>query len=322
MAKKVLIDTDIGTDADDAVALTLAMASPELEIVGVIVTGKQAQRRSLLAKKLLTLGGMPNTPVYVGADTPVGDGELYWFGHEGQGILDDNDDLELEGQSGVEAYQQIVANQDHVEVIAIGSMSTLARAIDTSPEIAKEFSAVTIMGGHVRTAIYADTTIGPGIDYNLCIDPAASITTLTSGARITLIPCEITLQTWLTQDDAAKLAESGTLGQALATSIQAWAPIQQAIFSGVGVGDKYDPANADFLHDPLTVASTFSDICSYEEVWIKPTSMDGIFRTLEQPPETSGSIPIRLATSVDAPRFHDMLMQRLVRFAKRTEDRS
>ena len=322
MAKKVLIDTDIGTDADDAIALTLAMASPELEIVGVIVTGKQAQRRSLLAKKLLTLGGMPNTPVYVGADTPVGDGELYWFGHEGQGILDDNDDLELEGQSGVEAYQQIVANQDHVEVIAIGSMSTLARAIDTSPEIAKEFSAVTIMGGHVRTAIYADTTIGPGIDYNLCIDPAASITTLTSGARITLIPCEITLQTWLTQDDAAKLAESGTLGQVLATSIQAWAPIQQAIFSGVGVGDKYDPANADFLHDPLTVASTFSDICSYEEVWIKPTSMDGIFRPLEQPPEASGSIPIRLATSVDAPRFHDMLMQRLVRFAKRTEDRS
>lgn len=315
MAKKVLIDTDIGTDADDAIALSLAMASPELEIVGVIVTGKQARYRSLLAKKLLVLGGFSHVPVFVGADSPVGDGELYWFGHEGQGVIDDDETQELDNRSGIEAYRDLAHQHDDLEVIAIGSMSTLARAIDADPGVAEKFVKVTIMGGHVRTAIYANTTIGPGIDYNLCIDPIASTTVLESDANITLIPCDVTLQTWLTTTDVDLLAGAGPLGQALATSVQAWAPIQRAIFTGVGVGENYDPTNADFLHDPLTVASTFTDVCGYEEIWIEPTMVDGIFRTIERPSETPGSTPVRCAITVNAADFHGMLMERLLAFA-------
>ena len=312
MAKKILIDTDIGTDSDDAIALALAAASPELEIVGVVATGKQARHRARLAKKILSLAGQPQVPVFVGANVPVGEGELYWFGHEGQGVITDDEELELDPRSGIDAYRDLSNEIPDLEVVAIGSMSTLARAITDHPDITDQISRITIMGGQIRTTVYADTTIGPGIDYNLCIDPAASMTTLTSGATITLIPCEVTLQTWLTFADTDRIALSGPMGQALQTCVQAWAPIQQAIFTGVGVGDNYDPNNADFLHDPLTVATTFaSDICVYEDLWIEPTTVDGIFRTLERPAGTPGAVLLQCATQVQTTRFHELLMGRL-----------
>ena len=312
MPTKILIDTDIGTDSDDAIALALAAASPELEVVGVIATGKQAHLRARLAKQLLLMAGQPQIPVFVGADTPVGDGELYWFGHEGKGIVDDEAQLQLDPRSGVEAYRDLSSEVSDLTVVAIGSMSTLARAIAAHPDITEKIAEIRIMGGQIRPTVYADTTIGPGIDYNLCIDPAASMTTLRSGANITLIPCEVTLQTWLTFDDIDQISQSGPLGRALRTSVEAWAPIQKAIFSGVGVGDKYDPQNADFLHDPLTVASAFvDDMCAYEDLWIEPTVVDGIFRTIERPAHTAGAIQLRCATAVQAQRFHRLLMQRL-----------
>lgn len=316
MAKKILIDTDIGTDSDDAIALALAAASSELEIVGVITTGREARHRARLAKKFLHLAGKSQVPVFVGANTPVGEGELYWFGHEGHGIITDDEGLELDPRSGVDAYRDLCNDIPDLEVVAIGSMSTLARAITAYPEIIDQISRITIMGGHIRTTVYADTTIGPGIDYNLCIDPAASMTTLTSGATITLIPCEVTLQTWLTFADADRIALSGPVGQALRTCVQAWAPIQRAIFTGVGVGDNYDPNNADFLHDPLTVATTFaSDVCVYENLWIEPTTVDGIFRTLERPADTPGAVLLQCATEVRTTRFHELLMGRLAQDA-------
>ena len=312
MTKKILIDTDIGTDSDDAIALALAAASPELEIVGVIATGKEARHRARLAKKFLNLAGRPQVPVFVGADVPVGEGELYWFGHEGEGVITDDEELELDPRSGVEAYRDLSNDTPDLEVVAIGSMSTLARAITAHPDITDQISRITIMGGQIRPTVYADTTIGPGIDYNLCIDPAASMTALTSGATITLIPCEVTLQTWLTFADADLLGTTGPVGQALQTCVQAWAPIQQAIFTGVGVGDNYDPNNADFLHDPLTVATTFaSDVCVYEDLWIEPTTVDGIFRTLERPADTPGAVLLQCATQVRTTRFHELLMGRL-----------
>ena len=312
MATKVLLDTDIGTDSDDAIALALAMASPELDIVAVVATGKQARRRALLAKKILVVGGQQDVPVFVGADEPVGQGELYWFGHEGRGIVDDDEALGLEAQSGIEAYQELVQSIPNLEVIAIGSMSTIGRAINRYPGIADKFTKVTIMGGHVRTARYADTTMSPGIDYNLCIDPAASTSMLESRAAITLVPCEVTLQTWLTFRDTERLAAANAVGKILATSVRAWAPIQRAIFTGIGVGDKYDPDNADFLHDPLTVASAYADyLFTFEELWVEPLMVDNIFRTVERPAGTASAIKLRCATGVRSREFHELLMQRL-----------
>ncbi len=310
MAKKILLDTDIGTDSDDALALALAMASPEIEIAGVIATGTEAGLRARIAKKILVLGGRGDIPVYVGASEPVGEGALYWFGHEGQGIIDDADVLDIEAEPGVDAYTRLTREHDGLEVVAIGSMSTVASALDADVGLADRLGRIVIMGGHVRPASYGGIELSPGIDYNLCSDPEASARTVLCGAEIVMVPCEVTVQTWITTADTDRIEASGGLGAVLAAAVRAWTPMQQAIFAGLGCDPSID--NADFMHDPLTVASCQDEsFCTFEDTWLEPKMIDGVFRTIEVEQNATGAAPVRLATAVDNEGFQAHLAERL-----------
>ena len=68
---KVWIDTDVGGDIDDALALLLAMSSQQLEIIGVSTVYENTLARAKIAKTLLSLGGKEGVPVYVGEGTPL-----------------------------------------------------------------------------------------------------------------------------------------------------------------------------------------------------------------------------------------------------------
>ena len=72
---KIWIDTDIGGDIDDSLALLLAMSVKDLEIVGVSTVFENTYLRAEIAKKLLTLGGKPNVPVYAGVGKPLNNEE-------------------------------------------------------------------------------------------------------------------------------------------------------------------------------------------------------------------------------------------------------
>ena len=95
MTRRIVLDTDIGTDADDAVALALALASPELALAGIVVTGKHVTLRARIAAKLCVLAGRADIPVHVGAAEPAGPGSFYWVGHEGAGIVTATEPLAL-----------------------------------------------------------------------------------------------------------------------------------------------------------------------------------------------------------------------------------
>ena len=88
--RRIVLDTDMGSDVDDALCLALAMASPEIELVAVTTVTRDTRLRARIAKRLLTLGGHGNVPVYAGETHPLAGGDRFvWFGLEGEGILDD-----------------------------------------------------------------------------------------------------------------------------------------------------------------------------------------------------------------------------------------
>ena len=87
----VIIDTDIGTDVDDALAILIALASPELDVKGITTVYVDTLLRKAIAQKLLYFAGRPDIPVRAGETIPLraakGRKDGFWELHEGRGIL-------------------------------------------------------------------------------------------------------------------------------------------------------------------------------------------------------------------------------------------
>ena len=91
---RVILDTDIGTDVDDCLALAFLLGSPELRLEGVTCVYGDVQLRSRMIRKLLRLAGRDDVPVMLGAGEPLLRRlPVYWPGHEGVGLLGPDDDL-------------------------------------------------------------------------------------------------------------------------------------------------------------------------------------------------------------------------------------
>ena len=90
--ERIILDTDIATDVDDAMALALAMKSPEIKLEAVTTVYGDVKLRARLAKKLLQFGGCEEVPVYAGIELPLlHNREVWWPGHEGKGVLHDDE---------------------------------------------------------------------------------------------------------------------------------------------------------------------------------------------------------------------------------------
>jgi purine nucleosidase len=95
MPISIILDTDIGTDVDDCLALALLVSSPELQLQAVTCVYGDTILRSRMVLKLLQLRGLPDIPVVAGAQKPlVSQRPIYWEGHEGQGLVEAADDLQ------------------------------------------------------------------------------------------------------------------------------------------------------------------------------------------------------------------------------------
>src|SRR5262249_29166091 len=155
-----------------------------------------------------------------------------------------------------------------------------------------------------------------GVDYNLCSDPAAAMATLTAGMPVRLVTADVTLRTWMTPDDVAALAASGSpFLDAVARAIGHWTPVMRRMFSGRGarMGDD----NAAFLHDPLALACAYDEsFCGFEDLHVETVVRDGVLRTIRHSQPTPATRPMRCAITVDAPRFRAYLVERLLNLAR------
>jgi purine nucleosidase len=191
-------------------------------------------------------------------------------------------------------------------------MTNVAAALARRPSLASRIPRLTIMGGHLREIAHGGTVFGPGIDYNLCSDPEASLAVLGAGVPTRLVTGDVTLQTWLTRGGLERIAaRGGALRAALAAAVREWTPIMYRLFGFRG--DAAAPqANVAFLHDPLALVSVFDEsFCTFEDLAVEPAIVDGVFRTFERPLGEERGHVMRCATAVDASRFHDFFVERI-----------
>lgn len=186
----VIIDTDIGDDIDDVLAVSLAVSSPELKILGVTSAWGDTALRSRLLDRLLHEVGRNDIQVGTGVvKHRVGEAEFSqarWAEREPMRPHSSSVDLIL---------REVAQHPNEITLIAVAPLTNLAAAYDRDPQAFKALKRIVMMGGSVRRG-YGDVGYapdrGPQAEYNIAMDIEAAKKVFASGVPIYMMPLDST----------------------------------------------------------------------------------------------------------------------------------
>lgn len=194
MARKIIIDTDPGQD--DAVAILLALASPdELDVLGIVAVAGNVglSQNATNALKIVELSGRRDVAVYAGCERPMRR-ELVTAEHvHGKTGLDGptlpEPKLRLEKQHGVDfIIATLMAHEPKtVTLCGLGPLTNLAMAFVKAPQIVPRVEQIVLMGG----GFFEGGNITPAAEFNIYVDPEAADVVFRSGIPITMVPLDV-----------------------------------------------------------------------------------------------------------------------------------
>lgn len=247
VAGKVIIDTDIGDDIDDAFALGLALASSELKIVGVTSAWGDTALRSRMLDRILCETGRDDIPVRTGIATKTNTkfSQQPWAS---EGIE------RTHGDAVTFLLDQIRLNPGEITLIAIAPLTNIGAAIDRDPATFRKLKRVVLMGGSIHRG-YDDLGYtaphGPSAEYNIAMDPSASRKLFTSGVPIFMMPLDSTQLKF----DEVKRSLLASISTPLTDSLQVLTAEWQR-FSQQITPTMYDVVATAYAADPQVCPTT------------------------------------------------------------------
>jgi len=286
MPTRIILDTDIGDDIDDAFALALAVSSPELHLMGVTTVHGPVEKRARIARKLLNRAGATDIPVipgFRGCGSPDHEpNQASWAVGTG---------LQPPAQAAVDyILQELEDLPGKITVVAIGALSNIAKCIEEEPAIVGKMAELVIMGGSVRKGYGGAAQ--PVAEYNITCDPEAAQRVFESGVRLTVVPLDATGTMVLPEEYIRTLESSdAALAHAVTQLMLLW---------------QGDERRLPVLHDPLTVALVFDrSLGRFEPMRLQVTG-DGL--TVE----VGGGKPnAAVCLEADAQRLFDLVIGRI-----------
>ena len=314
-ARKVIIDCDPGQD--DAVALFLAMSSPdELDILGVTTVAgnvplELTQRN---ARMMCDIAGLTDLPVYAGCERPMVLEPItaeYIHGNTGiDGVDVFEPDTPLQQGHAVDFIIEtlLAADKGTVTLIPTGPMTNVATAIQREPAILESIQEIVAMGGAMREG----GNRSPSAEFNVLVDPHAADIVYNSGKPVTALGLDVTHQVLSTRERVARM-------RALDNAVAVATADMLSFFHRYDT-KKYGSEGAP-LHDPCTIAwllrpdlfATRRCNLSVEkesELTLGHTAVD-FWHVTDRPHN------VDWAYEVDADGFYDLLIERLARFGDR-----
>ncbi|GFE51742.1 hypothetical protein So717_34950 [Roseobacter cerasinus] len=246
--RKIIIDTDPGQD--DAVAILLALASPEeIEVLGItcVAGNVPLELTSKNARIICELAGKPDVKVFAGCDRPLGRKLVtaeHVHGETGlNGPVLPDPVMPLQEQHGVDFLIETLraAAPKSVTLCPLGPLTNIATALQRAPEIAEAVQEIVLMGG----AYFEVGNITPTAEFNIYVDPQAADIVFKSEIRIIVMPLDVTHKALVTKprNDAFRV-----IGNAAGTAVA-----QMTDFFERFDKEKYGSAGAP-LHDPCVTA--------------------------------------------------------------------
>lgn len=238
MSTKILLDCDPGHD--DAIALLLALASPEVELLGVTtVAGNQTLAKTTAnAIRVLELAGRGEVPVAAGADRPLVRDRRVAANVHGESGLDGPDLPPPQGAPDkAHAVDFLAEHLAGATLVAIGPLTNIALLLARYPEARPE--RLVLMGGAI-----AEGNVTPAAEFNIWADPEAAARVFASGLDVTMVGLDVTHRALMTRAHAEQLRGAGRVGRFVAELLD---------FYGVFHRDVYR-FDGSPVHDAVAVA--------------------------------------------------------------------
>ena len=283
--QKILLDTDIGGDIDDAICLAYLLKEPQCDLLGITTVCGEPEKRAAVADAICRAAGR-QVPIVAGLDTTLQPVPLYPT-PEGAGALEQWPHSTYEkGDAPEFLYEKIRENPHQVVLIAIGNLTNVATLFTAHPDAVGLLKGLSVMNGYFGQERLPE----PLYNWNSWADPMASkIVFASAPASHRAVPLEVTDTLTIEAGQAEVLFPADS-------------PLLQAVYA---FGNAWLESSSKLtLHDPLAAVSVFHpDICQFERGFVqveteRESDMGGTAFT----PSPQGTVEI--ARSVDRERFY------------------
>jgi len=314
MPTRIILDTDPG--ADDALAILLMLASPEiqLEALTTVQGNVNLEKTTRNALALLEFLNASHIPVAKGCSTPLikpphgeqGE-EVHGKTGLGQAILPEPRSKVVEPHAVDYLIERFLTEPGELTLFAIGPLTNVALAIRKEPKFAQAVKELVIMGGAVRSG----GNITPLAEFNIHEDPHAAHVVFNSGIPITLIPLDVTYKCLLTAKDVERL---NGIDSPIAKFVRDVTADYMEFYL------KYEGFDGCALHDPLTVAAVIApELFSIEKHYVNVDISGGVstgktyadFMKVSKKPAN-----MKVALGVKGREFVDLFVERLESFCR------
>lgn len=283
MAIPVLLDTDIGTDIDDAVCLAYLLRHPECELLGVTTVSGQPDKRAMMVDAMCREAGKPVT-VYCGLDDPMivepkqievpqTDALVQWRHAR---VFPDGEAISFMAET-------IQSRPGEVTLLTIGPLTNVGVLFETVPQIAEQLKQIVMMCGVIGEAE------GVKAEWNARLDPhALDIVCRSSVPSLTMVGLDVTRKVTMTEADFRERCTGGVL-DVVASFAEVWFRSRDTVT----------------FHDPLAGAIVFQpDLCTYRtgRVTVETAEGDSMGGTTFEEREDGTH---RAAAEVDAEKFFE-----------------
>jgi inosine-uridine nucleoside N-ribohydrolase len=301
----VLLDCDPGHD--DAIALLLALASPELELLGVTtVSGNQTlEKTTANAIRVLEFVGRGDVPVAAGADRPlIRERKTAAHVHGDTGL--DGPTLPPPEKSPVRQHaveflaERIAAAPTPVTLVPTGPLTNVALLVASHPEAAERLERIVLMGGSI-----AEGNVTPAAEFNIWADPEAAARVFSSGLDVTMVGLDVTHKALMTAEHAERLRSSGSTGTMVAELYDFFSIYPREVYG----------MDAAPIHDAVAVAHVVqSGIVETVERHVAVDCESELCRgrtVVDLWSRTGNSPNVHVAVGIDGDAFIELLIQRL-----------
>ena len=306
---RIILDTDPGID--DALALFLALASPEvtLEAVTTVQGNVSVEQTTRNALTLLSLAGRTDIPVARGSAEPLVRARIdaaHVHGYNGLGdVALAEPTIAPVKQHAVDLIiEKIMQDPGEITLVAIGPLTNIALAVRREPRIAQHVREVVIMGGAVRVP----GNVTPSAEFNVFADPQAAHIVFHAGWPLRLVSLDVTNRVSMQRQQVETLAADG--GKVI-TVIQ-----QMMVYYFDVFGPMYGTTTFQ-MHDPLCLAAALQpDLVTWEPAYVDVELAGtltlgetvGYFKRPNAPAPN-----MQVSVGVDSERFLEMFLERIRR---------
>ena len=308
MTTPILIDCDPGHD--DAVALLLALASPEVELVGVTtVSGNQTLAKTTAnALRVLELVGRGDVPVAAGADRPIRrDLFVAAYVHGESGLdgpaLPDPQGKPLPADAADFIAERVSASAQSLTLIPTGPLTNVAAFLERHEEAASKLERIVLMGGAI-----AEGNVTPAAEFNIWADPEAAATVFRSGLDVTMIGLDVTHKALMTPEHGERLRKTGRTGAFVAELLEFYSRFHREVYDFPG-SPIHDAVAVAHVLDPSLVEMKRRNVeIELESELCRGRTVVDLWRRTEREPNAW------VGVDIDSDRFLELLLERLATF--------